>query len=379
MHMTPPTNTRARTIVIGAGQAGLAAGYHLSRRGLPFEILEAKDRVGDVWRERWDSLRLYSPARADALPGMPFPAPGHTFPTGREMGDYLEAYAATMELPIRTATRVEALDRAPDGRGFVVSAGGEQLEAGQVILANGAFQRPRVPSFASALDPSIRQLHSSAYRDPSQLGDGPVLVVGVSHSGADLAMESARSGHRTFLSGRAHGQLPVPLEGPAGRIGLRVASFAFQHVLTLRTPIGRRMAPNVRNGGLPLLRFRRGDLLGAGVEWSAARTVGVSDGRPRLADGEVLDVATVLWCTGFERDDSWIHLPVVGDDGRPLETRGVADGVPGLYFLGVLFQYAFSSMLIAGAGRDAAYVVGRVADRVAAGASAPREIARAAA
>lgn len=362
---------RVGTLIIGAGQTGLAAGYHLQRRGLPFLILDADQRIGDHWRERWDSLRLYSPARSDNLPGMRFPASAYHYPTAREMGDYLESYARRFDLPVRSGVRVDSLERAAGGHSaFVATAGGRRYEADQVIVATGAFQVPRVPAFAAELDPSIVQIHSSAYRNPSQLRPGPVLVVGVSHSGADIAFEVAAS-HRTLLSGTIHGQLPFPvIDRRRARIFLPIVAFLANHLLTLRTPIGRKMAPEVRNGGGPLLRVRRPDLDRVGVERHAARTVGVQDGKPILADGQVLDVANVVWCTGYSRDDRWIDLPVTGEDGWPTQERGVVPSVPGLYFLGIPFTYSFSSMLVLGAGRDAGHVVNRIAERVAAPAGA---------
>src|SRR4051794_32265715 len=196
---------RIDTVVIGAGQAGLSAGYYLARRGLPFVILDADDRVGDHWRDRWDSLRLYSPARFDSLPGWPFPASAFHYPTGREMGDYLEAYATRFDLPIRSRVRVDRV-RPVEGGFVVTTSDGGRIEARQVVIATGPFRAPRVPAIASELDPSIRQLHSHEYRNPDQLADGPVLVVGLSHSGADIALEAARAGHRTHLSGASHGQ-----------------------------------------------------------------------------------------------------------------------------------------------------------------------------
>ena len=237
-------------------------------------------------------------------------------------------------------------------------------------MATGAFQRPRVPAFATELDPGIRQLHSSEYRNPSQLADGPVLVVGLSHSGADLAHEIAAT-HPVIVSGKSHGQIPVPLESRRGRLGFSVFQAFMWHVATLDTPIGRKMAPEVKKGGGPLLRWRKPELKAAGVELTDARTIGVDDGKPVLADGRVLDVANVLWCTGFWSDYSWIRPPIKVDEaGWPVQYRGVSD-VPGLYFMGVLFQYSFTSMLIRGVGRDAEYVVDRVAERLAAGARVP--------
>ena len=252
---------RIDTVVIGAGQAGLSAGYHLAKRGLPFVILDADERVGDHWRRHWDSLRLYSPARSDGLPGMRFPASGYHYPTGREMGDYLQTYSAKFDLPVVSGTHVDSVRPAEgsDG-GFIVTAGDRLFEAGHVVVATGAFNRPHVPEFAVELDPAINQLHSSEYRNPAQLRDGTVLVVGVSHSGADIAYESART-HRTMLAGHAHGELPFRvIDTWRARVGWPVIVFMASHVLTMRTPIGRKMAPFVRMGGGPLLRIRSGDL-----------------------------------------------------------------------------------------------------------------------
>ena len=217
--------------------------------------------------------------------------------------------------------------------------------------------------FAASLHRDIAQLHSSEYKSPAQLKDGPVLVVGAAHSGADVAMDVADS-HRTILCGRETGQLPFDIEGRGARLfGWRVMSLLARRVLTTRTPIGRRMKPEIRSHGGPLLRFKRADLEAAGVERTTARVAGARDGKPELDDGAVLDVANVVWCTGFRQDFGWIDLPITGDDGWPLEERGVVSFAPGLYFAGLAFQYAFSSMLILGAGRDAEYVAERIATR----------------
>jgi putative flavoprotein involved in K+ transport len=362
---------RIDTIIIGAGQAGLSAGYHLKRRGVPHVILDADARIGDHWREHWDSLRLYSPARSDSLPGMRFPASAYHYPSGREMGDYLEAYAARFELPVISGTRVDSVQPVTgSGGGFVVTAGEQRFEAARVIVATGAFNQPNVPDFAIDLDPSIDQLHSSEYQGPAQLRDGAVLVVGVSHSGADIAFEAART-HRTLLAGHAHGELPFRvIDTWRARIVWPVMVFVASHILTMRTPIGRKMAPFVRMGGGPLLRIRSADLAAAGVERHDERVAGVTDGKPTLADGTVLDVATVVWATGFRPNYGWVKVPgFVDGDGWPTGPRGVASA-PDLYFLGVPFTYGFTSMLVAGAGRDADYVVDRIAERIRATARA---------
>ncbi len=260
---------------------------------------------------------------------------------------------------------MRASNEAGDG-GYAISAGDRRFEANQVIVATGAFQRSHVPDFAGRLDPGIRQLHSADYRGPHQLADGPVLVVGLSHSGADIAYEVATAGHRTVVSGKAHGQLPFSVDSRRARLAWPVMRFVASNVLSLSTPIGRKMAPKVRAGGGPLLRVRRGDLAAAGVTLHEARTIDVdARGRPVLSDGTALDVANVVWCTGFRPDYGWIELPVIGEDGWPRERRGVVDDNPGLYFLGIPFLYSFSSMLVLGAGRDAAHVVDRLAARAA--------------
>lgn len=355
---------RVETLIIGAGQAGLAAGYYLSKRGRPFLIVDANERIGDQWRRRWDSLLLFSPARWDGLPGMPFPAPGWSYPSGRQMADYLESYAAWSEAPVRSATRVERLLKADDGSDdFIAIAADRRYRARQVIVATGAFTVPTVPQIAGRLDPGIRQIHSGEYRDPSQLVDGPVLVVGLGHSGADIAFETAAS-HRTFLSGRSHGEVPFRVLGTwRAHVFLRLLGLVEDHVLTIRTPIGRKAASRSRVLSAPLLRIRSRELAQAGVEHHEARVTSVRDGRPVLEDGTVLDVTNVIWATGFRPDYDWIEPPVTDGDGWPVQQRGVSP-TPGLYFLGIPFQYGVNSMLIHGAARDARYVVDRLVERL---------------
>jgi putative flavoprotein involved in K+ transport len=349
------TRQQYGTVVIGGGQAGLAVGYHLRREGRSFVILDAGERLGDSWRARWDSLRLYSPASRDALPGMRFPARSTSYPTKDEMADYLEAYAARFELPVRSGTAVDTLTM--EGGRFVATAGDLRFAGDNVVLATGVFQKPHVPDFARELDPGITQVHSSDYRNLSQLQPGPVLVVGASHSGADVAFEAA-SEHEVILSGKDTGQLPASVESRRGRMLFRGLFFAGTHVITADTPIGRKVRPHIRHGGGPLLRYRRKNLRDAGVERVLARTVGSRDGQPVLDDGRVLDVANVVWCTGFRPDYSWIRLPFeLGEDGYPVQYRGVASSSPGLYFVGLPFLHSFASMLIGGAGRDAERVV----------------------
>jgi putative flavoprotein involved in K+ transport len=376
--MTMAKIERYETVIVGGGQAGLSVGYHLKKQGRSFVILDASERIGDAWRNRWDSLRLYSPAFRDGLPGMPFPAPRTTYPTKDEMGDYLEAYATRFELPVRSATAVDALTK--EGGRYVASAGDERFEADSLVVATGVFRRPYTPDFAGELDPSITQLHSSDYRNPSQLQNGPVLVVGAAHSGSDIAHEASAS-HDVTLVGSDTGQLPVPIESRRGRLGFRLLVFVGTHILNVDTPLGRKARPHIRHGGGPLLRYRKRDLRAAGVERVVARAVGVEGGLPVLDDGRALDVRNVVWCTGFRPDFSWIRLPYeLGDDGFPVQYRGVAASSPGLYFTGLPFLHSFASMLIGGTGRDAERVARHIVEQQPVEASArPDEIALAAA
>lgn len=366
------TTEQIDTIVVGGGQAGLATAYHLGRRGRPCLVLEAHDRIGDVWRRRFDSLRLYSPAKYDALPGWDFPVSRWTYPTKDQMADYLEQYAVRNALPVRTGVSVETVTKA--GERFVVRAGRQTFDAANVVVASGTWQDPRTPELADQLDPSIRQLHSDDYRRPSQLAPGDVLVVGASHSGADIALEVA-AGHRTTLAGPVRGEIPMDIEGRVARIVLPFLWFAANHVLTERTPIGRKMRPEVRSHGGPLLRVKRSHLASAGVEHVAEKVTGVQDGLPVLDDGRVLDVRNVIWCTGFGKDLSWLHVRFDAEDGWPVQNRGVGSQ-PGLYFVGLPFLYAFASMLVGGVGRDAERVAAHIAMRAPTIAPTPRPRSR---
>jgi putative flavoprotein involved in K+ transport len=349
-------------IVIGAGQAGLSVGYYLARHGLRFVILDACEQIGDSWRKRWDSLRLFTPARYDALVGMPFPGKPDAFPTKDEMADYLQAYAARFELPVRSGVRVERLSH-QDGR-YIVSAGDLELEADHVVVAMANYQERRVPPFASELRPDIVQLHSSDYRNPSQLRDGGVLIAGAGNSGSEIALELARD-HKTWMSGRDTGHIPFRIEGLAGRYLLvrLVLRFLFHRVLTVDTPLGRSVRRKVLSQGGPLIRVKPKDLAAAGIE-RIPRIAGVEEGLPRLEDGRVLDVSNVVWCTGFEPGfSSWIDLPIFGTQGEPLHERGLAADQPGLYFVGLHFLYSMSSTMIHGVSRDAARIVQAIVAR----------------
>jgi putative flavoprotein involved in K+ transport len=353
------SDEQAGTVVIGGGQAGLAVGYHLKERGLPFVILDDNERIGDAWRKRWDSLRLFTPGRYDALPGMPFPGSPSRYPTKDETAAYLEAYVRKFELSIRTGLRVERLAKAEDG--FEVICADRRFLADSVVVATGAYHNPRIPPFSRELDASIVQLHSREYRNRSRIQAGGVLVVGAGNSGAEIAIELA-SHHRTWLSGRDTGQEPTRAGSPADHLFTPVMWFMATRVLTVRTKLGRRVRDHFLDPprGIPLGRIRRKDFAAAGVQ-RVARMSGVENGLPVLEDGTVLEVANVIWCTGFTPDYSWIDLSLPSHNGVPTHDRGVVESCPGLYFIGLPFLYSLSSALLGGVGRDAEHVVDHIA------------------
>ncbi len=293
---------------------------------------------------------------------MPFPGPPRGFPTKDEVADYLEAYAARFELPVRTGVRVDRLFR--NGDKFMATAGDQHFEAENVVVAMGTDQIPWAPPFAPELGPGVVQLHSSEYRNPAQLQEGGVLVVGVGNSGGEIALEVA-SGHATWLAGKEHGHVPFRTEGAMAQFVFLPLLFRVigHRVLTVNTPIGRKMRPKLLSHGPPLVRVKPKDLAAAGVE-RVPRVVGVRDGLPLLQDQRVLKVANVVWCTGFRPDFSWIDLPVFGEEERePMHYRGIVANEPGLYFLGLFFLYAMSSGFLPGVGRDAEYIAKHIAAR----------------
>ena len=353
----------AQTIVIGAGAAGLAMGYRLKAAGEDFLILDADERVGDTWRGRYDSLRLFSLPKFASLPGWRIPV--DTFPDRIQMADYLEAYAQRFELPVRTGTRVLAVEAA--GTGFRVRTNAGVLTAANVVVASGAHRRPKLPELSAQLAPGIRQLHSTEYRNPAQLAPGGVLVVGAANSGTDVALDAAAAGHPTWLAGRHPGQIPIDIDTPRGQRITPVVMFAFRHVLTLRTPMGRKVRAKSLGHGVNLVRNKLADLDAAGIT-RVGRVEQVRDGRPVTTDGVSPDVATVVWCTGSDPDHAFLPADAVDADGTARHRRGVSP-VPGLYFLGLDFQFALASGTIQGFDRDARYLL-RVLRRTA-GRTAP--------
>jgi putative flavoprotein involved in K+ transport len=353
------TRERTDTLVIGGGQAGLAVGYHLARAGVPFLIIDASRKTGDSWRDRWDSLRLFTPNRFNSLPGLRIPGEDWGFPTKDELADYLESYAVHFELPIRHGVKVDHLTR-EDGA-FLATAGDLEFQADRVVVAMASYQKPKLPEFADRLDHRIVQLHVADYKNPGQLQNGDVLVVGLGNSGAEISMDLAGR-HRVLLSGEPSAVQPFRPERLSGRVLMPfVGPVLLNRVLTTSNPLGRKVRSKMVHKAAPLLRVKPKDLVAAGVE-RVGRVTRVVDGYPTLDDGSVLDVANIVWCTGFEPGFSWLDLPLFDDEGHVVHERGVVDVVPGVYFVGLKFLYSLLSDTLLAAGRDAGYVVDHLAN-----------------
>jgi len=360
--MTQEYDTKTvQTIVIGGGQAGLAVGYHLAKRGLPFLVLDGNKRIGDAWRNRWDSLRLFNPARYAGLPGLPFPARGDTFPTKDQVANYLGEYVNRFQLPVRNGVRVDRLSR--EGDRFLMTAGRQRFVSENVVIAMANYQQPKIPAFAHELDPEILQLHSHDYRNPSQLKEGEVLIVGLGNSGADIGIEVVRS-HPTWISGKESGHIPWGIESFIARFFLvRFVRFVGHHVMTVKTHIGRKLRPRLLHQAPPLVRVKPRDLTNAGIK-RVPRTVGVKNGLPLLADGRTLGVKNVIWCTGYHHGFPWIDLPIFDEGGDPIHDSGIVKNVPGIYFVGLNFLYSMTSATLMGIGRDAKRVVNAISVRM---------------
>jgi len=348
-------------VIIGGGQAGLATAWHLTHHNMPCVILDENDRVGAAWRKRWKSLHLFTPGRYDNLPGMPYPGPPGSHPGKDDIADYLEAYASRFGFPVRTGVKVVRVSA--EGDHYNIKTKNDMISAFNVVVATGPFHHPRIPEFADELDPQIIQIHSSEYQSPSQVQDGPVLVVGAGQSGAEIALDMAPD-HKVWLSGRDVGEEPAFRETFFSRIINTIMVFSATKVLNVANPLGRMMRKHFfyPSRGIPRAGGTKKRLKSAGVKW-VERTNGIVEGYPQLRDGQVLKVNNVIWCTGFVTDYSWIDLPIFNEFGYPKHKRGVVPGHPGLYFVGMPFQRTLSSSLLLGVGKDAGYIANHIATK----------------
>jgi putative flavoprotein involved in K+ transport len=336
-------------IVVGGGQAGLALGYHLANRGTDFTILEAAPEPAAAWRERWDSLTLFTSARYDGLPGMDFPGDPDRYPTRDEVADYLTDYARRFDLPVELKSRVKAVRR--QGDGYVLELEDRAYEAQQVVIATGPFQTALVPQLAQDLGDGVVQMHSAAYRSPESVPEGRVLVVGGGNTGFQIAQELSASRDVHLSIGSR--QMPLPQR----ILGRDLFWFLEKTALirkTVDSRMGRRMSErDTLIGSTPRRMRRRYD-----VELHG-RAVSAHGSTVRFDDGGQIDVAGVVWATGFRVDHSWIDVPVFEADGRLIHQRGVTEA-PGLYFLGMYWQHTRGSALLGWVKDDAEYIAGRI-------------------
>jgi putative flavoprotein involved in K+ transport len=353
-------------VVVGAGQAGLAIGYFLARQRRRFVILDRADSIAAAWRERWESLTLFTPRRYNSLPGLPFPGDPDGYPNRDEVIAYLEGYARTFELPIELNSNVRRLTR-EDGR-FLLELEGRRIIAGQVVVATGPFQGPRVPELADRLAPEVYQTHSTGYRKPGDVPEGTVLVVGGGNTGFQIAKELSAT-HKVFLSVGSR-QTPLP-QRFLGRDLFWWLTKSRLLKTTVESRLGRRLQHReTLIGSSPRELCRR-----YGVELRA-RVIDASGRTVRFADGSELEVDAVVWATGYRPDYSWIDLPVFDARGRLRHRRGVSD-VPGLYFLGLTWQHTRGSALLGWVKEDAEYIAAQIAaferSRTRAREAAPQE------
>jgi putative flavoprotein involved in K+ transport len=342
---------RFEVAVIGAGQAGLTMGYLLAQQGRRFVLLEAADSVGAAWRTRWDSLTLFTPRRYDSLPGLEFPGNPDGYPNRDEMAAYLENYAEAFDLPVRLGSAVRSV-RVENG-GFMLDLDDGAIEADQVVVATGPFQVPRTPAFATDLDPNVFQTHSVGYRNPAQLPDGPALVVGGGNTGFQIAQELSATRDTHLSVGSRQTPLPQRLAGRdlfwwLGRLGILEKS--------VETKLGRRLSTRDVLIGSSSRGARR-----AGVTMHG-RAIGATGRTIAFEDGTALDVAAVIWATGYRFDHSWIDLPIADADGKLVHRRGVTD-VPGLFFLGLPWQHTRGSALVGWVKDDARFIAEQIAER----------------
>ena len=348
-------NDSPEVLVIGGGQAGLVMGHQLAQRGIGFRIVDAGAEVGDAWRTRWDSLRLFTAAQYDSLPGMAFPAASDTYPGKDDVADFLRAYASEYELPVRLNARVTSLRRSEDG--FLAKAGGDSMEARHVVVATGPFQVPFVPPVGLALDPGVAQIHSADYRNPAALPPGKVLVVGAANSGCQIALELSATRTVELSGGK---RIPTIPQRPLGRDVWWWGTKLGLTRVTAGSRLGKRLAgrDQVIGGGPRELR-RAGVPIRPRAMRAVGRTVTFSDGSSSEYD-------VVIWATGFSVDHSWIDVPGAMDDqGQVRHERGVTP-VPGLYMLGLTWQHTRTSALLGWVAEDAAFLAGHIDQSIAA-------------
>ena len=338
-------------LVIGGGQAGLVMGFHLSQRGQRFKIVDAGADVGQTWRLRWDSLKLFTAAQYDNLPGMAFPAPHDSYPGKDDVADFLQAYALKFELPVALNTRVTSLRH---NELYEIETNQGRIQAHNVVVATGPFQTPFTPPMAKDLDADVFQIHSIDYRRPDSIPSGRVLVVGAANTGCQIALELSGT-HEVEISAGQH--LPTVPQRPMGRDVWWWATLVGLTRITFRSRLGKRLSTRdqVIGGGERELK-RNGVVVRPRVSGVAGRSVA-------FADGTSSEYDAVLWATGFRTDHSWIEIPEVkGEQGDVEHDRGVT-AAPGLYVLGLTWQHTRTSALLGWVTKDAEFLAEHIGSR----------------
>lgn len=344
-------------VVIGAGQAGLAMGYYLKQQGFSYLLLDKHARIGESWRERYDSLVLFTPRRLSSLPGLPFPGDPDGLPGKDDVADYLELYADTHGLSVQLDTQVLSLS--PDSDGYLLLTSKGELRARQVVIATGPFQTPLIPAMSQHAGEDIYQIHTAAYQNERQLQEGPVLVVGSGNSGVQIAIELAASRPVYLSMGQRRTFLPLAFFGKP--------MFSYFHQLgLLSAPADTMRGKWLRSRPDPIFGYRTEmkNLQQTGKLQVKGRMIGLGGSSASFADGSHADIRNIIWATGFRMSYDWIQIPgAVDNQGNPLHERGVSP-VPGLYFLGLPWQSRRSSALIGGVGEDASFLLAAIRNRV---------------
>ncbi|MFB3167671.1 NAD(P)/FAD-dependent oxidoreductase [Neobacillus sp. 179-C4.2 HS] len=334
-------------LVIGAGQAGLAMGYYLKQTKLSFLILDKESAIGESWKKRYDSLTLFTPRSYSSLPGLTLNGEEKIYPTKDEITDYLSLYANTFSLPIQLDTTVKRVDKEDH---FLLHTTKGVYHCRNVIIATGPFQKPFIPEFSHYLSENILQVHSSKYKNPSQINEGTTLVVGGGNSGAQIAVELSHS-KEVYLS-VGHQMRFLPQD-----IGSKSIFWWFDKLGVYRANVHSKVGQYIKNKPDPIFGFELKTQLKNRSVILKPRVTSADNSQVFFNDGSSIEVSNVIWSTGFKSDFSFIHISsVLNEKGLPIHQRGVTK-VKGLFFLGLAWQNSRGSALLQGVGTDAKYIV----------------------
>ncbi|AQQ52195.1 flavin-containing monooxygenase [Planococcus lenghuensis] len=337
-------------LIIGAGQAGLAAAYYLQKTDKTFVLLDGAGRIGDSWRNRYDSLVLFSPRRYSRLPGLAMTGDPEGYPGKDEFAAYLERYAGHFGFPVALGVRVEKMERWADGYRVVTTAG--DYVAAHVIIATGPFQRPHIPVLPGGVPETLTQLHSAEYRSPDQLPDGPVAVIGGGNSGAQIAVELAESRQVMLATGHELVFIPQRIFGKSLFFWLGISGIS-------RISPDSRLSTRLKKGE-PVIGTALKPLIAASRVQIAERAVAFCGGSLVFQDGSEFTPRSIVWATGFRFDYNWLNVAgTLNEQGQPVHRRGHSP-VSGLYFLGLPWLSGVCSGRINGVGRDAKKLVRQI-------------------